>query len=1133
MDRRIIDARLDTLESALRAAQIDRRPAAGYDSPSTSLRARYRYAGGWTALEERNRWPAGETVFLELPLVPPGDVRADTAYRLFFDGTGWEGLLSHRERPYAGLDQNHPRAPMDALFERLHADGGGREALTFAAEFVSLPRVWCDPSLARETAVLHAVVLEEEDRRMREALYRLPLRLEGGPDDGRRVPRSRIRDVPRGSAPRVRSHPVRRRACGARSRRRTIATGTGFAGISPDPEGVKVLLTGHSHIDVAWLWPLAETVRKCARTFSTACRLLEQDPLLRLLLQPAAALRLYEAPLSLPLRGDHPSCGVRPLGGERSHVGGGGLQHHLGRVAHPSDHERGRIFRVGVRQAALDLLASRRVRLSGNAPADPLRLRNPAVLYEQAALAGDQTAFPAICSGGRERTGAGFSRTSHCSMRYYNGSPEPEQLLWAIREFRQKDSYDEVMLPFGHGDGGGGPTEEMHRLRPKGRIVSGASLLPGRLPRRPTSSGCGRRVAELPVWRGELYLETHRGTFTSQGRVKAANRRCETLLRQAEILRVFVGLLSAGESSADPEDGFRLRPSGSAGGAASTAASAGGGVSGAGPGKIASPAVGADSVRAGSADPDGHGRPAAAARPSVRPSRRGSAGLSGAWENTSPSAVPRYSSRLLHRSRLRRRHWKTTGDSRGGEREYRRSMRALIRAGGRPRLLLFNTLSFTRSDPVRLPISRRDGPIEAVLPDGCAVPLQWVPDGGKPGNEGPGCYLAQPPGLISLGATPLTLRTVSVHPSSSLSVSERHLENRFFRLELDSRGEITRLFDKSAGREVIARGKTGNRFQLFQDGPERESAWNVHDSFALREYLFDGESAVEVSEAGPVRASVLLHRRHRETTIRQRICLYESIPRIDFLTEVDWRERQTMLKVAFPVEVRAEHASFEIQYGVVERPTHRNTGWDQAKFEVPVHRWVDLSEYGYGVSLANDGKYGCDVVENLIRLTLLRGPEYPDPEADRGVHRFTYSLLPHEGDWRDARTVERAWELNEPVLCLPAATLKGATGGCTAGSRIPRDRGCASRCGEACRGRAGMDPAVLRALRCPGPGAGWKVCRTGYRSCRAPTSRRPSRKGVLTESFRAHRSRVLSSSRFFPGRSGAFACTGERTGRAP
>jgi alpha-mannosidase len=150
--------------------------------------------------------------------------------------------------------------------------------------------------------------------------------------------------------------------------------------------------------------------------------------------------------------------------------------------------------------------------------------------------------------------------------------------------------------------------------------------------------------------------------------------------------------------------------------------------------------------------------------------------------------------------------------------------------------------------------------------------------------------------------------------------------------------------------------------------------------------------------------------------ITQRISLWRNSPRIDIATEIDWHEHQTLLKAAFPLAINSTRATYEIQFGNVERPTHRNTSWDMARFETCAHRWIDLSEGGYGISLLNDSKYGHDVHNNVVRLTLLKSGVFPDTHADEGLHHFTYSLLPHVGDWREAQSVRRAYELNVPVV---------------------------------------------------------------------------------------------------------------------
>jgi alpha-mannosidase len=194
---------------------------------------------------------------------------------------------------------------------------------------------------------------------------------------------------------------------------------------------------------------------------------------------------------------------------------------------------------------------------------------------------------------------------------------------------------------------------------------------------------------------------------------------------------------------------------------------------------------------------------------------------------------------------------------------------------------------------------------------------------------------------------------------------------------------------------------------------------------------------MRIIEEGPVRATVEIARRYMSSQIRQRISLWRSSPRIDIATEIDWHERQTLLKAAFPLAINSTRATYEIQFGNVERPTHRNTSWDLARFETYAHRWIDVSEGGYGVSLLNDSKYGHDVHDNVVRLTLLKSSIFPDPHADEGLHRFTYSLLPHVGDWRDAQSVHHGYELNVPIVCvtgqrksvsIPGVPSEGKTG---------------------------------------------------------------------------------------------------------
>ena len=192
-------------------------------------------------------------------------------------------------------------------------------------------------------------------------------------------------------------------------------------------------------------------------------------------------------------------------------------------------------------------------------------------------------------------------------------------------------------------------------------------------------------------------------------------------------------------------------------------------------------------------------------------------------------------------------------------------------------------------------------------------------------------------------------------------------------------------------------------------------AWNIDIFYDDRQWSAEPAHSVTVIERGPLRVGLEIRRHILNSEIVQRVYLYRDCRRLDFETQVDWHERHVLLKVAFPVDVLNPLATYDVQWGNVQRPTHRNTSWDWARFETVAHKWVDLSEGGYGVSLLNDCKYGHDIRDNIIRLTLLRGPTYPDPEADQGEHRFTYSLFPHRGDWRNG-TVPAAYALNDPLI---------------------------------------------------------------------------------------------------------------------
>ncbi|WP_342774094.1 glycoside hydrolase family 38 C-terminal domain-containing protein [Paenibacillus oralis] len=229
-----------------------------------------------------------------------------------------------------------------------------------------------------------------------------------------------------------------------------------------------------------------------------------------------------------------------------------------------------------------------------------------------------------------------------------------------------------------------------------------------------------------------------------------------------------------------------------------------------------------------------------------------------------------------------------------------------------------------------------------------------------------------------------------------------------------------RWYDKDNGRELLAERQKGNQLQLFHDRPSLWDAWDLDPRYEQQPAGSPLLTRREAVLRGRVLDILQFRWEYGRSVIEQTVLLPKRGRRVDFQTKVLWQEDHKLLKVAFPVDVLAGKATYEIPFGALERPTHRNTSWDQAQYEVCGHRFADLSEHGYGVSLLNDCKYGYDIHGNVLRLSLLRAPSWPDRHADRGEHEFTYSLYPHAGDWREAQVVREAAALNAPLRPVAA-----------------------------------------------------------------------------------------------------------------
>jgi alpha-mannosidase len=522
------------------------------------------------------------------------------------------------------------------------------------------------------------------------------------------------------------------------------------------------------------------------------------------------------------------------------------------------------------------------------------------------------------------------------TMSTYNAPARAEDALRTWKNFQQKEIQSEVFMAFGYGDGGGGPARDMlENLRELAAFPA--------MPRaRQRSAGDFFRDVEresgahLPVWNGELYLELHRGTYTTQSRNKRANRKSEFLLHDGEFLAALAAQLDPGYSY--PAETFNQ-----------------------------------------------------------------------AWRlvclNQFHDVIPGSSVGAVY------------ADSQKQYAEIRRlatqAAESALDAIARrldTSLLLINPTGFVRCDlalwPAELPagtqLERADGqPVLTQATEGGT----WLDAG-----ELPPYSVTRLERLVSPRPTKASAPT-----SGDLAVSPHLIENAYLRVELDSDGDITRIYDKTHRRDVLPPGAVANQFQAFEDRPKDWDAWDVDIFYDDKRWLAEPAESVRVLETGPLRATLAIQRRILNSPYTQLISLAHNSLRLDVDTTIDWRERHILLKVAFPVDILSPVATYEIQWGSVQRPTHRNTSWDWARFETCAQKWVDLSEGGYGVSLLNDCKYGHDVQGNVIRLSLLRSPTYPDPEADQGDQHFAYSLLPHVGSW-EADTLPSAYALNDPLL---------------------------------------------------------------------------------------------------------------------
>ncbi|MEV7084695.1 glycoside hydrolase family 38 C-terminal domain-containing protein [Streptomyces sp. NPDC093085] len=700
---------------------------------------------------------------------------------------------------------------------------------------------------------------------------------------------------------------------------------------------------GHAHIDSAWLWPLRETVRKASRTFANVTALAQEYPELVFACsqaqqyawvrdhQPHIWRRIKEAVKN----GTWAPVGSMWVESDANMPGGEALAR---QIVHGK-----RFFReeLGVETEEIWL---------------PDSFGYTAAFPQLAELAGVKYFLTQKLSWNQSNRmphhtfwweGIDGTRvfTHFPPVDTYNAQFHGSELAHAERNFADKGVATRSLVPFGWGDGGGGPTREMVEKARRLKSLEGSPRVEIEHPSAFFAAAWEEYGRRAPVWSGELYLELHRATYTTQAKTKQGNRRSEHLLREAELW-------------------------------ASAAA-----------------------VRARRAPGAARGT-----RRGSRPYTYPYEALDRIWRTVLlhqfHDILPGSSIAWVHR------------EARATYRAVREELEGIIAeavaalGGGRPAVL--NAAPFARREPVEfapadVPASVRTQP----LADGRVLAAAFTR------SLATGSFT----GALDRSGVTATAQDGTIT-----------LRNQVVEVVIDADGLLSSVRDLVARREVLAPGTRGNLLQLHPDHPNQWDAWDIDKHYRHRHTDLTAATSVELTETGPLRASVRVVREFGASRIVQELRLTAGSNRIDVLTDIDWHESEKVLKAAFPLDVHAERSTAEIQFGHVHRATHDNTGWDAARFEICAHRWLRVAEPGYGVAVLNDSTYGHDVTRvphrdglgTTVRLTLLRAPHSPDPETDQGRHRFRYALLPGA---TVEETVQEGLALNLPLRVAPAPEL--------------------------------------------------------------------------------------------------------------
>ncbi|MBS1852718.1 MAG: alpha-mannosidase [Acidobacteria bacterium] len=745
-------------------------------------------------------------------------------------------------------------------------------------------------------------------------------------------------------------------------------------------KGLTVQAAGNAHIDAAWLWPASETVDVVRRTFGSAVQLMSEYP--RYTFSQSAAQYSEWMEQKYPALFDEIKQRVQQ--GRWELVGGMWVEPDLNM---PDGESLVRQLLVGKRYFQQKFGVD--VRIGWNPDSFGYTWQLPQI-YKKSGIDyfvtqkmswNETNQLPLKLFWWQSPDG---SRILTYFPRGYVGSIDPLRLSADFTQGRSlAPGLPEILHLYGVGDHGGGPTREMldrglgwespQRVFPKlhfGVAQEFFSQVEGKVDRANLPVWNYQSIAakgpqlpappsgkiSVPVWNDELYLEFHRGVFTTQAQHKRNMRESEEQLLNAEKYASLAWLRGVPYPGHAFNEAWKKIAFGQFHDLAA----------GSGIGIIYKDAQqDYDAVR---------------------------------WTAEESDA------RALQTL----------------EREV--NTRSL---GGVP-LIVWNPLAWVRTDLVTAEVQLS----EAARGDLSILDARGAPQAIQVLSSNPATHtyrvLLRAEQVPSLGYKLFQATSGKAQPKSDLMVNGLTLENGALRVVVDPKtGCITSIFDKRSHFESLAAGACGNGLIAFKDNPKEYDAWNIDADFEKEFTELKMADSVTLTEKGPLRATIRVARTWQQSKFVQEISLYAGLDRVDVANDIDWHERHILLKAAFPLAASSPQATYEIAYGTIQRPTTRNNSWESAKFEVPAIRWADLGDGQHGVSLINEAKYGYDAKANVLRLSLLRSPTSPDPEADQGRQRFTYSLYPHAGDWKQALSMRRGYEFNYTLHAAQAQVHDG------------------------------------------------------------------------------------------------------------